>query len=103
MSRITSICEQVCLGMGYLHSRGIVHKDLKPKNIFYENGKVVITDFGLSSVAKLRHPIRKTDRLSVPKGWLCYLAPEIMRALNVDNCEIEDLPFTFKTDIYAFG
>jgi serine/threonine protein kinase len=44
----------VCLqGMGYLHARGIVHKDLKTKNIFLENGKVVITDFGLFSVARL--------------------------------------------------
>lgn len=39
--------------MGYLHARGIVHKDLKSKNIFLENGKVVITDFGLLGVAKL--------------------------------------------------
>lgn len=40
-------------GMGYLHARGIIHKDLKSKNIFLENGKVVITDFGLFSVTKL--------------------------------------------------
>lgn len=39
--------------MGYLHARGIVHKDLKSKNIFLENGKVIITDFGLFSVSKL--------------------------------------------------
>lgn len=39
--------------MGYLHARGIIHKDLKSKNIFLENGKVIITDFGLFSVSKL--------------------------------------------------
>lgn len=43
----------VIQGMGYLHARGIIHKDLKSKNIFLENGKVVITDFGLFSVTKL--------------------------------------------------
>ena len=33
--------------MSYLHSRGIVHADLKSKNIFFENdSKVIITDFG---------------------------------------------------------
>jgi serine/threonine protein kinase len=33
--------------MSYLHSRGVVHADLKTKNIFFENeSKVVITDFG---------------------------------------------------------
>ena len=41
--------------MGYLHAKGIVHKDLKSKNIFLESGKVVITDFGLFSITKLCH------------------------------------------------
>ncbi len=45
-----------CLqGMGYLHAKGIVHKDLKSKNIFLESGKVIITDFGLFSITKLCH------------------------------------------------
>lgn len=38
-------------GMGYLHAKGILHKDLKSKNVFYDNGKVVITDFGLFSIS----------------------------------------------------
>jgi len=33
--------------MGYLHSKGIIHKDLKSKNIFVDGKHVVITDFGL--------------------------------------------------------
>ena len=45
-------------GMGYLHAKGIIHKDLKTKNVFLENGKVVITDFGLLSVTKLCHGSR---------------------------------------------
>lgn len=53
LNRTILIAEQICLGMGYLHARDIVHKDLKTKNIFYENGKVIITDFGLSAVSKL--------------------------------------------------
>lgn len=48
--------------MGYLHARGIVHKDLKSKNIFLENGKVVITDFGLFSVTKLCHRNRLVSK-----------------------------------------
>lgn len=39
--------------MGYLHAKGIIHKDLRSKNIFLENGKVIITDFGLFSVTRL--------------------------------------------------
>jgi serine/threonine protein kinase len=38
--------------MGYLHHREIVHKDLKTKNIFLENGRAIITDFGLVNVAR---------------------------------------------------
>jgi len=44
--------------MGFLHARGIFHKDLKSKNIFLENGKVVITDFGLFNITRLCHSNR---------------------------------------------
>ena len=40
--------------MSYLHARGIVHRDLKTKNIFLEHNKIVITDFGLISVADIK-------------------------------------------------
>lgn len=44
--------------MSYLNARGIIHKDLKSKNVFLEDGqqqtfKVVISDYGLFSVTKL--------------------------------------------------
>ena len=50
--------------MGYLHAKGIVHKDLKSKNIFLESGKVVITDFGLFSITKLCHGNRYVHAFS---------------------------------------
>lgn len=55
MNRTAAIAVQITQGMGYLHARGITHKDLKTKNVLIEsgNGKVVITDFGLFSVTKL--------------------------------------------------
>lgn len=107
--------------MGYLHARGIVHKDLKTKNIFLENGKVVITDFGLFSVTKLcfgnnargARPAAGGgavavavagcggDSLGIPPGWLCYLAPELIRALT-PHASLH-LPFSKATDVYAFG
>ena len=43
------------------------------------------------------------ERMSIPKGWLQYLSPEIMQALRVQSKDVEDLPFTVKTDVYAFG
>lgn len=41
--------------------------------------------------------------MSIPKGWLCYLAPEIMRTLTVQPDQGEDLPFTKASDVFAFG
>nr|XP_042901238.1 kinase suppressor of Ras 2 isoform X2 [Parasteatoda tepidariorum] len=104
LNRTITIAQQISQGMGYLHARDIIHKDLKTKNIFYENGKVVITDFGLFSVTKLCHGNRKGEWLTIPKGWLCYLAPEIIRSLKAGSQQDSDnLPFSRASDIFAFG
>ncbi|CAH0773160.1 unnamed protein product [Bemisia tabaci] len=104
VNNTTIVAQQISQGMGYLHARGIIHKDLKSKNIFLENGKVVITDFGLFSVTKLCIKHRKEGNISIPPGWLCYLAPEVIRSLNAHHKpEDEDLPFTQASDVYAFG
>jgi len=118
MNRVITIAQQIAQGIGYLHHKGIVHKDLKTKNIFLENGRAIITDFGLVNVARRlcsRHKggldskdLEKvsdisSDCMSIPAGWLCYLAPEIMRALKVQQEVGEDLPFTRASDVYAFG
>ncbi|XP_045448169.1 kinase suppressor of Ras 2 [Melitaea cinxia] len=96
------VAQQISQGMGYLHARGIIHKDLKTKNIFLENGKVVITDFGLFSVTKLCFGNNaRGDSLGIPPGWLCYLAPELVRALR-PHASLH-LPFSKCTDVYAFG
>ncbi|RXN25929.1 kinase suppressor of Ras 1-like isoform X2 [Labeo rohita] len=47
INKIRQIAQEIVKGMGYLHAKGIVHKDLKSKNVFYDSNKVVITDFGL--------------------------------------------------------
>ena len=44
--------------------------------------QVVITDFGLFSLIKLC-PHR--NEMMIPKGWLSYLAPEVLRSLNADK------------------
>nr|UER86412.1 female-specific Ras 2 kinase suppressor [Lepeophtheirus salmonis salmonis] len=115
INRLVQIAQQVAQGMGYLHHRGIIHKDLKTKNIFLERGKAVITDFGLVNVAgrlcaRLVRPgmtintrnNTRQDYMSIPEGWLCYLAPEIMKNLRVQPDE-GDLPFNKASDVYAFG
>ncbi|XP_055607314.1 kinase suppressor of Ras 2 [Uranotaenia lowii] len=100
LNRTTIVAQQISQGMGYLHARGIVHKDLRTKNIFLENGKVIITDFGLFSATKLLY----CDLgLGIPSGWLCYLAPELIQKLTSYRPVNSDLPFSTASDIFAFG
>ncbi|XP_060649442.1 LOW QUALITY PROTEIN: kinase suppressor of Ras 2 [Drosophila nasuta] len=100
MNRTLLIAQQIAQGMGYLHARDIIHKDLRTKNIFIENGKVIITDFGLFSSTKLLY----CDMgLGVPQNWLCYLAPELIRALQPSKPRGECLEFTCYSDVFSFG
>ncbi|XP_071946385.1 kinase suppressor of Ras 2-like isoform X2 [Antedon mediterranea] len=105
LSKSVSFATQILQGMGYLHAKGIIHKDLRSKNIFVEKGlsnKVVIADFSIFSVARLSKENRREDCLQIPKNWLCYLAPELIKALKVKDIDGE-LPFSKASDVYAFG
>src|SRR5262249_53098695 len=46
------IARQLCAGLAAAHSKGVLHRDMKPANIMLDGrGQVVITDFGLAGVA----------------------------------------------------
>ncbi|XP_031637320.1 kinase suppressor of Ras 2-like [Contarinia nasturtii] len=98
--RAILVAQQISQGMGYLHAKEIIHKDLKTKNIFLENGKVVITDFGLFSTTKLRYA---PAGLFIEENMLCYLAPELITQLRAVRPTKENLPFSKASDIFAFG
>nr|XP_016853150.1 PREDICTED: kinase suppressor of Ras 1 [Anolis carolinensis] len=102
INKTRQIAQEIIKGMGYLHAKGIVHKDLKSKNIFYENGKVVITDFGLFGISGVVQEGRRENELKLPHDWLCYLAPEIVREMAPGKDE-DKLPFSKAADVYAFG
>ncbi|XP_054936431.1 kinase suppressor of Ras 2 [Physeter macrocephalus] len=102
VNKTRQIAQEIVKGMGYLHAKGILHKDLKSKNVFYDNGKVVITDFGLFSISGVLQAGRRDDKLRIQSGWLCHLAPEIIRQLSPDT-EEDKLPFSKHSDVFALG
>uniref|UniRef100_A0A670K951 non-specific serine/threonine protein kinase n=1 Tax=Podarcis muralis TaxID=64176 RepID=A0A670K951_PODMU len=102
VNKTRQIAQEIVKGMGYLHAKGILHKDLKSKNVFYDNGKVVITDFGLFSISGVLQAGRRENKLRIQNGWLCHLAPEIIHQLSPDT-EEDKLPFSKHSDVFALG
>ncbi|KAM9729192.1 kinase suppressor of Ras 1-like isoform 2-T2 [Menidia menidia] len=102
INKTRQIAQEIVKGMGYLHAKGIVHKDLKSKNVFHDTNKVIITDFGLFGISGVVQEGRRENKLKLPHGWICYLAPEIVRRMSPGNNE-DRLPFSNAADVYAFG
>lgn len=70
------LIENVASGLAYLHSRDVIHQDIKPDNILIDdNGNYLITDFGIS--VKSRSTLRKSvNNASASGGTTAYMAPE---------------------------
>jgi diguanylate cyclase (GGDEF)-like protein len=89
------ISSKVSEALGLIHKNNIIHLDIKPDNILInpENGKVKITDFGISAV--LTHANDELYNPDVIEGTLSYMSPEQTGRMNrgVD----------YRTDIYSLG
>lgn len=77
LAEAVSIVKQVAGAIGYAHSRGIVHCDVKPANVLLEHGsgRALLTDFGFAfDLAE-----RGSRGVSGIGGSLGYIAPEVLR------------------------
>jgi serine/threonine protein kinase len=94
---------QIANGLHYIHSRNLVHRDVKPDNILISMTTPVqlkLSDFGL--VKKISH--QGTFTQSGLKGTLKWMAPEILKLMeNMDNNVIELPHGTIQSDTFAAG
>ena len=88
LERSLEIILQACRGLHAAHERGLVHRDLKPNNIFVmPDDSVKIIDFGVAHMADLH------ATMTVKGGTLLYMAPE----------QIESKPASPSSDIFGLG
>lgn len=82
--------KQILIGLQYIHSLNVAHRDLKPQNILVDQfGRIKICDFGLSKIFDDSTNLTKT-----PCGSPCYVAPEIVSGFPYD---------AKKSDIWSCG
>ena len=83
---IVNVLIQLCSALTYAHQQGIVHRDVKPANMFIKSGdRVKLLDFGLSCPTG-------SDNLGF-SGTVAFMSPEEIEGESVDH----------RSDIYALG
>ena len=87
-----SVLRDVATALGYAHGRGIVHRDVRPENVFLEKstGRALLADFGIARRIEEDAPITLHGAsLGTPQ----YMSPE-----QIDGREIDG-----RADIYSLG
>ncbi|MCL1797667.1 MAG: BofC C-terminal domain-containing protein [Eggerthellaceae bacterium] len=84
--------DQLLDAVGYAHSQGVVHRDIKPDNIFVtSDGRIKLSDFGIAHVDD--SSMTRATQLGTVLGTPGYMAPEQATGSTVDN----------RTDLFAIG
>jgi serine/threonine protein kinase len=89
------IVRQICKALGAAHAKGVVHRDMKPENVFLtgdpEQPHAKVFDFGISKLDD--RPGTALTKTGMIMGTPSYMAPEQARGERVDH----------RADVYAVG
>lgn len=92
LNQVLSLLFQMLTIMSEVHSQGIYHRDLSPRNIFLCNGLIKISDFGLAKDSKIDHSHLTVNTNNF--GQFYYCAPEQRNSLKLAN---------ERSDVYSLG
>lgn len=90
LADVVRIGDEIGCGLGFAHARGVLHRDVTPRNLMWtRDDRVVLLDFGLALVEGMS----RVTRSGTAVGTLLYMSPEAIQGGNVDA----------RSDLYSLG